>query len=243
MPEKRPVWTLLADIIDRPGVALTNVAAYPRWRWLLPALLAIFVLVASAVVMAPLLAIQTQQVMAEQLNRVSGAQATAVRAQVAQFQTPLFLGITTVAAGVIGLAIGWLIQAAILYFGALISGSDVEFGRIFATAPWLGIPYIVETILQTVYVAVNHRLIANQGLSFLVSSGKTLEDARNLAYVALGQVSLFRLWHAILVYVLLRTVGKLGRTGALMVTIVYLALLVGAQLGLAALGRLVSPGA
>jgi hypothetical protein len=243
MSDKRSVWVLLADIIDRPGVALTNIAAHPRWRWLLPALLAVIAMLVSVIITAPLLSVQTQQVMAEQLNRMSGAQADLVRQRVAQFETPLFLGITATITGLIGLAVGWLVQSGILYFGALISGGDVEFSRILATAPWLGIPFVIETLIQTAWVAANHRLITNQGLSYLVSSGSVTTDARNFAYVALGQATLFRLWHAVLAYVLLRAVGKLGRGAALAVTLVYLALLIGVQLGLASLARLAPSGA
>ncbi len=148
----------------------------------------------------------------------------------AVFQTPLFLGATTLVMGIIGLALGWLIQGGVLYFGALIAGADLEFKRIFATTPWLGLPYVLETIVHTAYVAVKGQLIVNQGLSYLVSSGKPLDDARNLAYAALSQVSIFRLWHLALVYVLLRSVGRLGQGAAFWLTVIYAGLFVAAHL-------------
>jgi hypothetical protein len=242
MPEKRSVWALSIDIFDRPGQAFANVAAYPRWRWLPPAFLAVAVLVASLVLTAPLLAAQTQQLMAEQLGRLSGDQATLVREQAARFSTPQVLAITGIATGIVGLAFSWLIAATILYFGALISGGDVEYKRIFATMPWLGVPSILETGLQTAFILYTGKLITNQGLSYLVSTGSITEDMRNLAYVALGQATLFRLWYLVLAYTLLRSVARLSRGSAFFVTVVYWALLLGGQLAFAAASRLLSPG-
>ncbi len=229
MPDKRSTWLLLLDILDRPATALVNVATYPRWRWLLPAILAVVTLVVFTAVSAPLLAAQAQELMAGQLSRLSADQAALVQGQVARFSSPLVVTLTGSLAAIVSLPAGWLIQAAIVYFGALIAGGDVEFGWIFATAPWLGIHFVLETILQTIYVSTQGKLLVNHGLSYLVSTGKPLADARNASYVALRQASLFRLWNLLLVYVLLRSVGKLGRGSAFLVTVIYLSLLVGGQ--------------
>jgi hypothetical protein len=236
MLEKKSVWAMLPGIVDQPGATLANAAAYPRWRWLLPAALALIALILSAVLTAPLLATQAQQALVLQLNRLPADQLERVQAQMAVFQSPAMIGAMAVATGVFGLALGWLLQAAIVYFGLLIGGAEVDFRRLLAAAPWLGIPFVLETLEQTAYVLSRGQLIVNQGLSYLVSSGKPLEDVRNLTYVALSQVSLFRLWHLWLVYVLLRVAGKLDRGAAFFLTVVYAAVTVGGQLVLAALG-------
>jgi len=234
MPEKLSSWALLASIVDRPGTALANVAADPRWRWLLPAVLASVALAVAAVLIAPLLTVQSQQqaqeLLASSLSQLSADQAAQVQARMAAVQTPLFIGATTLGVGIIQLVLGWLIQATVLYFGALIAGADLEFTRVFATTPWLGLPYVLETIVQTAYVKFSNQLIVNQGLSYLVSSGKPLDDARNLAYGALSQVTIFRLWHLLLVYVLLRGVARLERGAAFWLTVLYAALFVAGHL-------------
>jgi len=234
MPERESSWAVLVNIVDRPGTALTNVAAFPRWRWLLPAVLAGVALATAAVLTAPLLTAQTQQqaqeLLAGSLSQLSAEQTAQVQARMAAMQTPLFLGATTLGAGILGLVLGWLVQATVLYFGALIAGADLEFTRIFATTPWLGLPYVLETIVQTAYVKFSGRLIVNQGLSYLASSGKPLDDARDLAYGALSQVTIFRLWHLVLAYVLLRSVARLERGAAFWLTVIYAALFVAAHL-------------
>jgi len=102
MPDKRSTWLLLLDILDRPATALVNVATYPRWRWLLPAILAVVTLVVFTAVSAPLLAAQAQELMAGQLSRLSADQAALVQGQVARFSSPLVVTLTGSLAAIVG---------------------------------------------------------------------------------------------------------------------------------------------
>jgi hypothetical protein len=237
----KSAWSLLAGMVDRPSVALTEIVARPRGRWVLPVTLAILATVASAVVSAPYLAVEARLQMAAVLNRMPADQLAQMPAQMTTFQTPLFVGATAALTGILALLIGYLLQAAALYFGSLIAGGDIEFGRIFVAVPWLGLPFVLETIVQTVYVALNGKLIANQGLSYLVSTGNRAMDAGSLAYAALGMVTLFWLWHLLLVFKFLRIGPRLSQGAAIAMTLLYAALNVGVRAGFAALSRLVSP--
>jgi hypothetical protein len=242
MPEKLPLGALCLGIVDRPGQTLANVVAYPRWRWVLPALLAVAALAISLALTAPLLAAQSQQAMAQQLSRMSPSQAEQVSQQMARFSSPAFVGGVAFATGLVAMLIGWLIEAAILYFGGLIGGGELQFRQVAAAVPWLYVPLALERLLQTAFILSRGKLIANQGLSYLVSSGNQVQDAHNLAYVALGQVTLFRLWHLTLVYMFFRGAANFSRAASFWLTAAYAALLIGGAVGLAALGRLVSPG-
>jgi Yip1 domain len=241
MPQKRSSWLLIIDIIDRPGHALANIALYPRWRWLLPALLAVIALVVSTVLTAPLLVERSAQMMAEVLRNIPSEQASMVRQQMERFNTPTLIVAQTVAGGVLALLVTWVVRAAILYFSSLIAGGEVSFNGIFVALPWLDIPRVLEVVLQTVYTLVTGRLITNYGLSYLVSSGRLMADARDPAYVALSQVTLFNLWHLVLVYILYRAVAKLGSGTSFLLTVLYFGLLLGGQLALVAVSRLLSP--
>ena len=234
-------WSLLAGMVDRPSAALAEIIARPRWRWVLPVTLAILAALASAVVTAPFLAVEAKQQMAAVLNRMSADQLAQMPVQMATFQTPLFVGASAALTGILALLIGYLLRAAALYFGSLIAGGDIEFSRIFVAVPWLGLPFVLETIVQTLYVAMKGTLIANQGLSYLVSSGNRTTDAGSLAYAALGMITLFWLWHLVLVFKFLRVGPRLSQGAAFAVTLLYAATNVGVRAGFAALSRLVSP--
>ena len=234
-------WSLLAGIIDRPSATLAEIVAYPRWRWVLPLMLALLATIASVVVSAPLLAIEAKQQMAAVLNRMPAEQLAQMPKQIEALQQPLFIGVSAALTGILALLIGYLLQAVVLYFGSLIAGGEIDFGRLLVAAPWLGLPFILETVVQTAYVAMKGRLIVNQGLSYLVSTGSPTADAGSLAYAALGMLTLFWLWHLLLAYKLLRVGPRLGGGAAFIVTLLYAALNVGLRAGFAALGRLVSP--
>ena len=242
MPDRMSVWAVLIAMIDRPGAALANVTIYPRWRWTLPLILMILALAGSLVLTAPLLTVQMRQVLSEQMARLPADQAAVVQAQMARLQQPQVVVGTSFGSSMIATLIGWLIQAVLLYFGVLIAGGELEFKRLFAVVPWLSLPFIIELIVQAAFAHSQGHLIVNQGLSYLVSVGKPLEDARNLTYVALSQLTLFRLWHWVLVYALLRKAARLSSGTALFLTGVYAVLGVGGRLALAALGSALSPG-
>ncbi len=228
-------------MMDRPAATLADAVAEPRRRWLLPALLALVATVAAVALTAPFLAAQAQQAVTQQLNQLPSEQLAQFQNQMAFLQSPLFIGGTAVVSAVFGLLVGWLAQAALFYFGALIAGSDVDFRRLLSVTPWVNLPFVWETILQAAYALFHGGLLVNQGLSYLVSAGKPLEDARSLAYVALSQVSLFRLWHLLLVYLLFRVGAKVGGGTAFWLTLLYAALGVGVQLALAALAGALTP--
>ena len=233
--------SLLVGIVDRPSATLAEITARPRWRWVLPVTLAILATSASAVVAAPFLAAEAKLQIAAVLNRMPAEEIAQMPNQMAMFQTPIFVGATAALTGILALLIGYLLQAAVLYFGSLIAGGEIDFGRLFAATPWLGLPFVLETVVQTVYIAVNGRLVINQGLSYLVSTGSRTADAGSLAYAALGMLTLFWLWHLLLAFKLLRVGPRLTGGAALAVTLVYAALGVGVRVGFAALSRLASP--
>ncbi len=138
--------------------------------------LAILATIASAVVAAPFLAAEAKLQMAAVLNRMPADQLAQMPKQMATLQTPIFVGASAAVTGILALLIGYLLQAAALYFGSLIAGGEIDFGRLFTATPWLGLPFVLESVVQTVYVAVNGRLVINQGLSYLVSTGSRTAD-------------------------------------------------------------------
>jgi hypothetical protein len=164
-----------------------------------------------------------------------------VQGQMEQFQKPEVVVGAAFTAAMGGQILGWLVLAIAIYFGVLIAGSELEFKRIMAAVPWLSLPFAIELVLQAIFALTQGRLIVNQGLSYLVSAGKPMEDMRNLTYVALGQLTLFRLWHWVLVYALLRKAARLSDGVAFTLTLVYATLGVGARLALAALTGMLNP--
>ena len=235
----------LISVVDRPGAALADILARPRWRWALPCALMIAVLGAAALCSAPLLAVsnaQEVQSIAGQLSQLTAEQADQVQRQLVALQTPAAQGVIHFATNVIGFLFTWLAQGLIIYMIALMAGADITLSPLLAAVPWFSIPSLLEVGISSAYVLHSQRLVANQGLSSLLSSGDRVADAGNLGYAVLSQASIFRLWHLILIYALFRTALRFGRGSAIWLTALYAAVAVGIALAFAALSRLVAPG-
>ena len=170
-----PVWTLLAGIIDRPGRTLGEILDNPRWRWALPALIAIASIVVFTAVSVPIVREQTSQVIAsqlsDQLSQLPADQAARVQSQMEFLQSPAFLVGAGIGSGILGLVIGWVLQAGILYLIGLLAGADVSFVNLIGTLPWLGLPGALREFIQAAYIMQKGQLVVNEGLSYLVSSG------------------------------------------------------------------------
>jgi len=234
-------FSLLVSLIDRPATALAEIAAYPRWRWVLPVVLLVGTMIASTVLTGPLMVKEAQQAAQQQLATLSPEQAKMVQAQMARFQQPRVLLAMAIGTGLIGLLLAWLLASAILYFSVLIGGGELDFNSLFATLPWTWLPFALRDAVQTGYILYQRKLIANPGLSYLVSTGKRTEDARNLLYNVLARVDLFTLWHLVLIFVVLWVLPRFSKRKAFVLTLVYAALSLGLRLLPVLLGRAFMP--
>ena len=126
----------------------------------------------------------------------------------------------------VGLFIGWAIGTLIIYFGLVIGGLEIGFGALFSAYSWTSLPFVVRDLADAAFVSISGTLRVNPGLSYFLSTGDVLADARNPLWVLAGQIDLFLLWHLILVYALIRAArpkgGAVGLT--LVYTLIYLAL-------------------
>ncbi len=234
--------SLLVSLVDRPGEALAQVARAPRWRWVWPALLCVASIAAFLAVAAPHLVKAAQEAAMAQLSLMPAEQAAAAERQMERFMTlPVIVGSSAINA-ILGTLLGWLIAAAILYFGGLIAGEDVTFGQVFAITPWLWLPFALQGFVQAAWVGLTGALITAPGLSGLVATGDPSEDARNLSFALLSHIDLFSLWHVVLVYAGLRGLTRMRAGKAMWLTAVYTMLSLAVRLIPVLVGRAFAPG-
>lgn len=219
-------WALLPGIIDRPRATLAIVLATPRWRWLLPALICLTASALLLLVSAKGLSQQAlqQQVVAmqaleDQMQGMTEAQQAQLRQQMATFTSPLVLGLTGMATGVIALLIGWLLGAGILYLGLAIGGQGISYAPLVAAICWTWLPFALRDLVSASWTLATGVLRTNPGLSYFVATGDSLADARNPAWVLAGLIDLFWLWHIVLIYALIKAARPHG--GAAALTVVY----------------------
>jgi len=225
--ETKPMWQLLFGIVDKPAATLGAALARRKWWIAVVPLLVVFVcltlmLAARAPHDAELARQQTQR----QLESMSAEQAKAAQAGGVMdtfTSVPVILAMGVVG-GLIALLIGVVAQAAVLYFGALITGGEVNFGQVFTMSAWTRLPSAVSALVQAGFTLAAGRAIQYPGLSTLVATGDLTKDGRNPLVALLGGIDLFWLWHLLLVVVGLSVVARFGRAKSTALTLVYAAL-------------------
>jgi hypothetical protein len=219
-----PLWQLLFGIIDRPGATFKAVLAQRKWyMWAVPLLVVLLCMSAMMVVRTPYDMEIAQQQMERQLTTMPPEQAEAARAGMETFMSfPVRLAMGLVTA-IIMLLIGVVVQAAILYFGALVAGGEVGFGSVFTMSTWTRLPMALYFLVQAVFMLFAQRAINAPGLSTLVATGDLIKDAQNPLFTLLGRLDPFWLWHLFLVVVGVSVVARFGRVKSLVLTLIYVA--------------------
>lgn len=222
--KKPPLWQLLFGIIDRPATTFRAVLARRKWyMWALPLLVVLVCMSAMMAVRTPYDMQIAQQEMERQLATMPAEQAEAARAGMETFMSfPVRLAMGLVTAIII-LLIGVVAQAAILYFGALVAGGEVDFGSVFTMSAWTRLPMAIYFLVQAGFMLVAQQAINAPGLSALVSTGDLMKDAQNPLFTLLGRLDPFWLWHLLLVVVGLSVAARFSRVKSLVLTLIYVA--------------------
>ncbi len=239
--ERAPsVWSLLVDVIARPVPAFEAIARWQGVKWLLPAILVIVTTLIALAVSAPYLAEEARRQLQVQLLTMPPEQAEMVRSQAERFMSPRFMLITGGLSAVVIQALLWLLTSGVLYFLALLAGGEVTYGAAWAMTPWLSLPAVARNVVSALWTYTQGALIRYSGLSALVATGDLTVDSRNPLVALLSQVDPFNLWHVVLVYAAVRGGFKMGRGAALVLTLVYAAIMLAVSVVPVFLGNLFS---
>ncbi len=225
-------------MVDRPAASFAALLAHPRWKWVLPLVLALVVAALSAGVAAPHSARLAEQATMQQFTQsgMSPQEAEQMMAQTARFRTPLFLGISGAITGMIGVVVVWVAAAAVLYFVSLVAGAEFNFGATFLVVAWSNLPIILRSLIQTVIIGVTGRFPLYSGLAALQTTGDMLKDAANPMIPLLSFADIFWLWHLFLLVVGLAVATRFSRLKAFFIVLVYALLSIGVTVGLTMLG-------
>ena len=223
--ETTPMWQLLLGIIDRPAATFEAVLARRKWyMWVVPLVIVLLCLGVMMVVRTPYDMELAQQQLERQLATMPPEQVEAARAGMETFMSfPVRLAMGLVTA-VLMLLIGVVVQAAILYFGALVAGGEVDFGPVFTMSSWTRFPMAAYFLVQAIFMFVAKRAINAPGLSALVATGDLMKDAQDPLFTLLGRLDPFWLWHLFLVVVGLSVAAQFSRKKSLVLTVIYAAI-------------------
>lgn len=209
------------DILTAPNEAFRRISTVQSRSWWIPALLALLTPILHVYFTMDLQIERMKKVSALQLSNMTPEQANAARPTIERMAQPNTILLSSLAQIALGLLIVWGITMLILYFGIALMGSTPKPNGLWAAIVWSWTPLAIRPLWQLVWNLSRGALIKYPGVSYWVATGKIAEDQRNPLFLAAAQLDLFALWHLILVYFLIRIVGKLGRGSSLLLTLVY----------------------
>ncbi len=218
------------DILTAPSLALARVSTVQTRSWWFPALLSVVAPLLHVALTMNLQIARVQKGIALRLSNMTPEQADAARPMLERMLQPNALLLTTITQVVFGLLITWAIGMLILYLGISLLSSSPRPGGLWAALTWTWTPFAIRPLVQLAWNLYADSLIKYPGLSSFFATGKIAEDQRNPVFIAATQMDIFAIWHLILIYLLLRVVGRLGNGGSLLLTIVYAAIQIGAHL-------------
>jgi len=195
--------------------------------WAAPLAILFLSLAVLNVISAPFTLELAREQTERQLATMPAEQAEAARAMLQNTMSIPYMIITGLLSGAVMLLLAVLAQAVFLYFAALVSGGEVEFGQVFTMSSWSRLPFALDFLTQAGFVAVMQRLVEYQGLGFLVRTGDLWQDARNPLFVLLSQMSFFWVWHLFLVVVGLSVAARFRRGKSLLLVLLYAILALG----------------
>jgi hypothetical protein len=234
-PERRGTIRLLWGMIVRPRSTLEYLSQHGGRTWWVPAILAVLLLLFSIIVAAPITARQareavqaTQEQLRERLGTgVSAEQQAQIEQSMSVAASPLITVAFPAITGVIGRVVGWLVWAGALYLVAMALGGRSTFGQMFHIVVWTWLPYVLRSLIQTIYILATGQLIANPGLSALAGETRPVAEmlsappglGQTLLKAFLSKLDLFLVWNLVLVVVGVAVVTHLPRRKAVLVTL------------------------
>lgn len=201
--------TLLLGIFIRPRRALQAVIERNGRVWWAPALILLAWVVVVAAISGPIAARATRDQILQMQSSNSGMRdGQTDPAQMEQtlgfITSPVFTIVLPAASGVVGLLIGWLAQAGLLYLSATVLGGRTRFGALWCVVLWTAMPFALRSILQAVFILLTGKVIQYQGLSGLVVPPAAADNpmavlqlsvSQRVLVTVLGQVDLFVFWN------------------------------------------------
>ena len=233
------VLTNLWDILTAPSLALRRVSTVQPRSWWFPALLAYITPLLYVGLTMDLQVAQAEKAVARQLSTMPPEQVETARALMERMTQPSTIFFTHAGSTLVALLLAWAVAMLILYFGISLLGTSVQTNGLWAAVVWTWVPLALRPLVQLVWSLISGHLLLYQGLSYFVASGDMLQDTKNPLFLAAAQIDPFNLWHLVLIYLLLRVVGRLGRGSSLGVTIFYALILGGVHLIPAFTSRLI----
>jgi hypothetical protein len=203
--------------------------------------LALIGLILTTVATVPIEAEIQQRVLDQQMEAIRESDPEAAQ-QVEQMQglmgSPVMLGGIGLVFAMIGLFIGYLIRAAILFSVGLLFGGRASFRQVFRMSVWTTLPDVFRNLVAAIVVFATGDF-SDPGLSHMFTDAERA-DLSPILLTLLSSIDIYWLWGIILIMAGAAATYHITRAKGFIIALIYWLITLGFSLGLVALGQAVS---
>lgn len=237
----------LIGVIIRPLRTFERMREARRGHWWLVAVLAVIGTVTATLVTLPIQAemvreqMEAQQAQFEDLPEEQRVQ---IEQQQAVFTSQSMLAGIGIAGGLLGIFVGYVVRAAVLFALGLPVGGRAGFGQVFRMAVWTTLPSVVRSFVAAIAVLATGQMPA-PGLTAMFSASEAADMSMVLTAL-LSVLDIYTVWAIVLVTLGVAATYQLSKVKSLFIAIVFWLLGVALTVGLAAIGQMfagMAPGA
>jgi len=202
----------LLGVLIHPWRTFPRIAAEIGHVWLSPLLLISLTALLLVAVSGPVRqeqALQAANNLPPDFQYYSPDQQAQLQQGLASSAGANFIYVFPAAGAVAKVWLGWLVVGGLLHLVLTILGGRASSRSVLSMVAWAGLPFALRDIVRIVAVLLGGRLIAQPGLSGLVSAeaGAGLTFASQL----LVSIDLYWIWHVLLLVIAVRCEADPGR--------------------------------
>lgn len=191
-------------VLFRPRAAFTEIAAQTRGVWLTPLLLLtltglIYTLMAGYVGPAAPVGAASGEGMGEAFEWYTPEQQAQLEQQMQAMNSPVFRYVLPAFRTVLAVWLGWLVVGGVLHLMLTLFGGRSTTGSTMNVVAWASLPLALGWFIQTMYLLIERRPIAGQGLAGFAPQGEGFFPAFLAAL--LGLISAYLIWQIVLLVI------------------------------------------
>lgn len=208
---RRFYFNWIPEIFRRPNSAFRKILARSGNVWFTPLFILSITLIAREIVSGWLK--QQATLMGEvplppDFQYYSPEQQSQFLQAIQSTQSPVFMYILPIFAGLFGLWIGWIITGSLIHLIHTLLGGRTEISTSLTIVAWASLPFVIRDVVRIGYMVITKKFIQYPGLSGLIPPGG--EGAAIYFSKFLARIDIYIIWYIVLIIIGMRCISNIS---------------------------------
>jgi hypothetical protein len=213
---------LLWGILAHPVQTLAFIRDFPQRTWLVPATMAVLLVIAQSLVTVPVDNHMTSGKPSGRTDQIVVPEGSEIDGMTTRGSGLFLRAISMIAWGSVVLCVRWAVRSGAIHLFSLAAGGRNRFGQILSMVVWTWVPLLLRSLLQILVIAFGGSVATHQGLAaYLAALGEPLPVGLPQALLSSTQFDVFVLWNLMLLSLGVLIITGLPKVKALYVTVAY----------------------